>query len=85
MGCGCNKQPRGVAARQPTRMPNQNFNSSPEKVTDTVPTQTMAITNNRVTALNQTKANVQNKFMNPERLRIEKIRRDAIRNALGKE
>lgn len=85
MGCGCNKPNRGVGARQPTRTPNQNFNSSPEKTSDTVPAQTMAISNNRVTALNQTKQNVQNKFMNPERLRIEKIRRDAIRNALGKE
>ena len=85
MGCGCNKNTRSVSTRTPTRGPNTTFNSTPEKITDTVPLGAVQVSNNRMEALDQTKASVQAKYMNPERLRIERLRRDAIRKALGKE
>lgn len=81
MGCGCNgnKSNRSVGNRPQSTGPINNFNISAEKITDTIPA-----TTNRIEQNQQVKYNVQQKFMNPERLRIERLRREAIQKALGK-
>jgi len=85
MGCGCRNRTPDLS-RNPPQIP---FAQRP-----VVPVQTPASTarvestitsnNNRIQALNLSPQAIENKVMNPERLRIERLRREAVKNALGK-
>lgn len=79
MGCGCGKSNRSVSARTPTRNLNRPATMMPSKTTDTVP-----VNLTRMEAVAEIKQNVENKYMDGDRLRVEQLRRDAIRRALGK-
>jgi lipoate-protein ligase A len=85
MGCGCNanKNNRSAINRPQVNGPIRNLNIPSEKITDTVPNIT-ANTVNRIENQQQIKQDVQQKYLNPERLRIERLRREAIQKALGK-
>ena len=50
-----------------------------QKITDTVP-----VNATRVQALAKIQQNVEQKYMDADRIRVEQLRREAIRKALGK-
>jgi hypothetical protein len=79
MGCGCGKSNRSVNSRTPTRNLNKPANMTVSKTNDTVP-----VNATRMQALTDIKQNVEQKYMDSDRLRVEQLRRDAIRRALGK-
>lgn len=79
MGCSCGKSSRSVAARTPTRNLQNPVNMTPQKTSDTVP-----VNATRQQALAKIQQNVEQKFMDADRLRVEQLRREAIRRALGK-
>lgn len=79
MACGCGKSNRSVNSRTPTRNLNNTANMVPSKTNDTVP-----INNTRLQTVSEIKQNVEQKYMDADRRRIEQLRRDAIRRALGK-
>lgn len=79
MGCGCGKSNRSVNARTPTRTLQNPANMTQQKITDTVP-----VNATRVQALAKIQQNVEQKYMDADRIRVEQLRREAIRKALGK-
>lgn len=82
MGCGCGKPNRNMLPRRnvvgPT--PTSSTNLQPSSNQTVVPVNVQ-----RAAALGQIPAQNNPNYLTPQRLRIEKLRREAIQQALGKQ
>lgn len=75
MGCGCGKNRSTPRRVQPTNL--TPFNNTIR------PAQQPNMAENRAAAMNGNPANFARKMMNSDRLRIERLRRDAINQNRG--
>jgi len=82
MGCGCGKPNRNFQSKRNVVAPNTNFapNLQPSSNKTVVPVNTQ-----RAAALGMTGHPDNSQYMKPQRLRIEKMRREAIQQALKKQ
>lgn len=82
MGCGCGKPNRNILPRRnvvgPT--PNTPVNFQPASNQTVVPVNVQ-----RAAALGKSVPPSNPNYLSPQRLRIEKLRREAIQQALGKQ